>query len=267
MLPFSRATFKEFHFALTLKKPEKEDFLITIHKYSFKVDRFQENYNEKLLSFGFSRGKNFFVIEKSNIPSNENNYHNIISQKISEKERFIAGVAKSVNEWDKATQFCSLCGKNLLYHNKESAKFCENCNTLYFPKLNPAVIVAIKKENKILLTRKKEWKANRYGIVAGFIEYGETAEEAVIREVFEETALEITNLQYIASQFWPFPYQLMIGFHADYKKGEIKIDSLELEEAKWFDISNLPILPPEASIARYLVDEAIKSINAKTSLK
>jgi len=148
-------------------------------------------------------------------------------------------------------------GGSLLFSNKETAKVCSKCSFTVYPRLNPAVIVGVKKGPEILLTRKREWQRNRYGVVAGFIEYGESAEEAVNREVFEETGIEINNLKYITTQFWPFPYQIMIGFLADYSAGELKVDRCELEEAGWFHKDHLPGLPPATSISRFLIDTLI----------
>jgi NAD+ diphosphatase len=253
VIPFSREIFKNFNFHVKYSETDNNSIVVNINRYNFSFNHISKNLNRRLISFGYSDGQTFFVKETEHIESG-NDFRNIISKNISEKERFIAGVAKAVLTWNNNTKFCSSCGNILTFHKTESAKYCEKCKSLFFPKLNPAIIVVIKKENSILLTRKKEWKQDRFGIVAGFIEYGESAEEAVIREVFEETNLKIKNLNYVASQFWPFPYQLMLGFKAEYKSGNLNIDSNELEEAQWFNIENLPILPPKASIARYLID-------------
>lgn len=106
----------------------------------------------------------------------------------------------------------------------------------------------------MLLTRKANWVAGRYGLVAGFVEPGECLEETVVREVMEETGIVVKNIRYVGSQSWPFPSQIMTGFVADYAGGEIQVDMTELEDARWFSRDELPLLPARRSIARFLLD-------------
>jgi NAD+ diphosphatase len=114
--------------------------------------------------------------------------------------------------------------------------------------------VLVKRGNELLLTRKAEWPLGRYSLVAGFLDLGESLEECAIREVREETGIEITNVRYVGSQNWPFPAQLMAGFVADYAGGEIVVEHSELEDARWFHLDALPPLPPSRSIARWIID-------------
>jgi NAD+ diphosphatase len=109
----------------------------------------------------------------------------------------------------------------------------------------------------LLLARKAGWPEGRYGLVAGFLDFGENLEEAVVREVREETGVEVCGARYLGSQCWPFPSQLMAGFTAEYVSGEVCVDTLELEDARWFSVESLPNLPPKRSIARYLIDEHV----------
>ena len=118
------------------------------------------------------------------------------------------------------------------------------------------MIVAVRRPGEILLTRKREWAPNRYSLVAGFLDPGECLEEAVAREVQEETGIQVTNIRYAGSQCWPFPSQVMTGFTADYAGGEVVVEEKELEDAGWFPLDALPDLPPKRSIARYLIDGA-----------
>lgn len=108
------------------------------------------------------------------------------------------------------------------------------------------------------MTRKQEWPPGRYSLVAGFLDFGESLEECAIREVREETGIEIENVRYVGSQNWPFPAQLMAGFVADYAGGEIKVDISELEDARWFAFDALPSLPPKRSIARHIIDSCAR---------
>jgi NAD+ diphosphatase len=116
------------------------------------------------------------------------------------------------------------------------------------------VIVLIKDGERILLTRKSFWAKGRYGLVAGFVDIGESFEAAVQREIREEVGVEVTDIRYVASQYWPFPSQLMVGFVATYDGGELRVDHTELEDARWFPLRELPDLPGKHSIARFILD-------------
>ncbi len=165
-----------------------------------------------------------------------------------------AGHAFQIIHWDRMHQFCGKCGAPAKHASNERAKICPDCEAVYYPKINPAVIVAIRKGNKLLLARNKKRKQGFFSVLAGFVEPGETLEECVAREVREETGIEVKNIKYFASQPWPFPNALMIGFTADYASGEIKIDNYEIAEAAWFMPDNLPTIPGRISIARKLID-------------
>ena len=112
----------------------------------------------------------------------------------------------------------------------------------------------VKRGHELLMARKTEWPAGRYGLVAGFLDFGESLEECAVREVREETGIEICNVRYVASQNWPFPAQLMAGFVAEYASGDICVDPKELEDARWFHVDDLPRLPGRRSIARWLIE-------------
>ncbi len=172
-----------------------------------------------------------------------------------------AGHAFQIVHWDRMHQFCGKCGAPAEHASSERAKICPDCDAVYYPKINPAVIVAIRKKNKLLLARNKKRKLGFFSVLAGFVEPGETLEECVAREVREETGIEIKNIKYFASQPWPFPNALMIGFAADYAGGEIKVDNHEIAEAAWFTPDNLPTIPGRISIARKLIDSFIDEQN------
>jgi NAD+ diphosphatase len=155
---------------------------------------------------------------------------------------------------DHNSRCCSRCGGKMARILDSSGKKCCTCGALHFPHIHPCVIVLVRRGDEVLLVRKSEWADGRYGLVAGFLDQGECLEEAVVREVLEETGIRVQNLRYIGSQSWPFPSQLMAGFVADYAGGEIVVEEKELEDARWFAITDLPALPPKRSIARYLID-------------
>lgn len=165
--------------------------------------------------------------------------------------------------WDKVSRFCGQCGALLTPHFDRAEKKCKHCDHTFFPYFSPAVMVLIEHEGKLLLARSKHFRPLFYSALAGFLEVGETAEQAAHREVFEETGLKIKNLRYFSSQTWPFPNSFMIAFKAEYASGELSMDPLEIEDAKWFDPKELPLLPPSPSIARGLIDEVLKEITEK----
>ena len=166
----------------------------------------------------------------------------------------LGGLARQILYWHKNSLFCSSCGTAQQWLPGEWGKLCAECNSHHFPHIHPCVIVIVRRPGEILMTRKAEWPEGRYSLVAGFLDIGECLEEAVVREVKEETGVNIENVRYIGSQSWPFPSQLMTGFVADYVDGEIVIEEKELEDARWFAVDDLPDLPPKRSISRYLID-------------
>ncbi len=138
-------------------------------------------------------------------------------------------------------------------------KQCPTCGLTHYPRLAPAVIMLITRGHELLLSRAYHHPPSRYAVQAGFVEVGETLEEAVRREIREEVGLEINNIRYFGSQPWPFPSQLMIAFTAEYAGGELKINyaEAELEDAGWYTVDNLPPLPSVNSIARQMIEAFI----------
>ena len=170
----------------------------------------------------------------------------------------LAGRAIQIVHWHREHRFCGRCGTAMIDRRTELARKCPNCNFISYPRLSPAVIMSVIRDDHILLARSPHFTAGMYSTLAGFVEPGETLEEAVCREVFEEVALTVDNVRYVASQPWPFPHSLMIGFTSTYRSGEIRVDSKELEDAQWFSPSALPLLPSKISISRLLIDHFLK---------
>lgn len=165
--------------------------------------------------------------------------------------------------WDRTSRFCSQCGAKIESGADMLGKECPVCGFISFPRISPAVIVLVEREDKILLGRAGRFKEDLYSVIAGFVEPGETLEEVVRREVKEETGIDVEDIRYFGSQPWPFPDSLMIGFTAQYAGGEIKIDGEEIVDAKWFDAGNLPNIPGKISIARSLIDWFIEKHSKK----
>ena len=164
-----------------------------------------------------------------------------------------AGKCHELLYWDQNTKYCGVCG-GLMHFDTDISKKCEHCGKEIWPQLATAIIVLIRKDNEVLLVHANSFRDDHYGLVAGFVETGETLEEAVYREVMEETGLHITNLRYFGSQPWPYPCGLMVGFTADYDSGKIHLQRSELSKGSWFDKDHLPHIPEKLSIARQLLD-------------
>jgi NAD+ diphosphatase len=166
----------------------------------------------------------------------------------------LAGRALQIIDWDRTHQFCSRCGRPTEEKDDETAKICTSCGCMSFPVASAAIIVAVTRDERILLARASRFPENMYSVLAGFVEPGESLEECVRREIREEVGIEVTNIRYFGSQSWPFPNSLMIGFTADHEAGEIKVDGKEIVDAGWFPADHLPQIPGKISIARRLID-------------
>ncbi len=172
--------------------------------------------------------------------------------------------ALGIINWDRNSQFCSRCGTKIESGFDMLGKECSNCGFISFPRISPAVIVLIEKDNMALLARAGRFKENLYSVIAGFVEPGETLEDTVRREVKEETGIDVKDVRYFGSQPWPFPDSLMIGFTARYAGGEIRIDGEEVVDARWFQAGDLPEIPGKISIARSLIDWFIEKNSQKS---
>ena len=155
--------------------------------------------------------------------------------------------------WDRNRRFCPACGTPLR-RNTEISKICPKCGSELFPSLSPAVLVLVRRDDKALLVHARNFKRPFFGLVAGFVETGESLEECVAREVKEETSLDIKNIRYFGSQSWPFPFNMMIGFTADYAGGEIRFADEELSEGRFFGRDEVPELATPPSLARTMID-------------
>lgn len=171
----------------------------------------------------------------------------------------MATLAMHLVHWDRTHLFCSRCGSPIEDRRDVRAKECSQCGLLVFPRISPAVIVLVKKKDEILLARSGRFERGLFSVLAGFVEPGETLEDAVAREVREEVGISISHITYFGSQPWPFPDSLMVGFTAEYSEGDLHIDGEEIVEAGWYGIGNLPTIPDKISIARKLIDSFIAS--------
>lgn len=169
----------------------------------------------------------------------------------------LAGRAIQILDFDRTHQFCGRCSGWTVQGPDELSRKCTRCGTVYHPRLSPAAIVLVRRgDDEILLARSPGFPKGMYSVLAGFVEPGESIEETISREVLEEVGVEVENVRYFGSQPWPFPHSLMIGFTADYA-GEIEPQAGEIEDAGWYRLDALPMLPPRVSIARAMIDEFV----------
>ena len=167
----------------------------------------------------------------------------------------IAGRAAQILHWERRSHFCSHCGGGLVRIPDGWGKRCPSCGDEHFPHIHPCIIVLVRRGTDLLLIRNAAWNTGRFSLVAGFLDFGESLEECVQREVREEAGIEITNIRYVGSQCWPFPSQQMIGFLADYAGGNVMPDGVEVVEAGWFHEDALPMSPGgKRSISRWILD-------------
>ena len=172
---------------------------------------------------------------------------------LSQDAYAMAGKCHELVYWNQRTRFCGHCASPLEL-GKGLYKECPSCGQLFWPTLSTAIIVLISRGEEVLLVRSRDFRGNYYGLVAGFVETGESLEAAIRREVNEETSLEIQDITYFGSQPWPYPCGLMVGFMAKYKSGELRLQDCELAAGGWFHYTKLPEIPQEMSIARKLID-------------
>lgn len=182
---------------------------------------------------------------------------------INEFER--ASRALQLLQWRRSHLFCSRCGANTVQHPTEYAMVCPACHYSQYPRLQPCVIVAITKDYdtnhpSILLARSPRFTIPMFSLIAGFVEVGETLEQAVAREVKEEVGIDIKNIRYMSSQPWPFPSNIMIGFQAEYAGGELVLQEDEIVEAAFYSFDQLPLLPPKGSIANRMIEKIVGGI-------
>jgi NAD+ diphosphatase len=166
----------------------------------------------------------------------------------------VAGRAVQIVAWDRDHAFCGRCGAPTALSKTERARRCEACNLSFWPRVAPAVIMLVRRGREALLARSGRFPLPFFSTLAGFVEPGESLEDAVARELLEEVGVEIDLPRYFGSQPWPFPNSLMLGFTANYIGGEVRPDGEEIVEAGWYTPEALPLVPPPFSIARRLID-------------
>ena len=190
----------------------------------------------------------------------EENFHTLFElYEINHEEYQIASKAVLIRDWYKNHQYCGRCGEKTVMHKKDMMLLCPECGQMHYPRIAPAIIVAINNSGKLLMAKHSYHKVLKYTLLAGFVEPGENIEEAVKREVKEEVGIKIKNIRYVKSQSWPFPNSLMLGFNADYESGEIIVDGEEIIDAKWFKPEEIEKPPSDISISSWLINNYIQT--------
>ncbi|WP_130833282.1 NAD(+) diphosphatase [[Erwinia] mediterraneensis] len=169
----------------------------------------------------------------------------------------LAGRGVQLAEFYRSHRWCGYCGHEMNSSQHEFACLCGHCHQRYYPQIAPCIIVAIRRGDEILLANHVHHRNAVYTVLAGFVEVGETLEQAVAREVMEESNVRVKNIRYVTSQPWPFPHSLMMAFTADYESGDLQHDGKELKDAGWFRYDALPMLPPVGTVARRLIEDTV----------
>lgn len=175
----------------------------------------------------------------------------------------VAGRAVQLATFAATHRFCGRCGQPTHRVPGEHCVRCVACELSAYPRIAPAIIVLVRRGEQALLGRSARFPNGMYSTLAGFVEPGESLEQTIVREVREESGVDVGNVRYFGSQPWPFPHSLMVGFTAEHQSGEIAVDGTEIVDARWFSIDDLPLIPPKPSIARRLIDAWIRDVRAE----
>lgn len=169
---------------------------------------------------------------------------------------YAIGMGKQLSDWYQKNRFCGRCGAPMGLSEIERAHICPNCGNLVYPRISPVVIVGVTDGNRLLLTKYADRPFKGYALVAGFMELGETPEDTVVREVYEETGLKVRNVRYYGSQPWPYPDSLLLGFYADvYDSTEVHLLDGELKEGIWFERQDVPQQASRLALTANMIED------------
>lgn len=233
----------------------QELYLDSGKKLPENLNDFEDNF---CLYIGEYEKRKAFVV---NVNGDESFYDLRKVYEIDHDLYHIAGKAVLVNDWYMSHRFCGRCGTPTQLDEKDMMLKCPSCGQNHYPRIAPAIIVAIRNDDELLMAKHSYHDNIRYALIAGFVEPGESIEEAVHREVSEEVGIKIKNLKYMKSQSWPFPNSLMLGFTAEYKSGDIKVDGDEILKAKWFKKDDIIRYGSDISISDWLIQNFIDSFD------
>lgn len=244
-----------------MKKEEDTFFLPTVNELEHSRMESQNSFQEvidRLEYLGQYKKEHYYgayvAKEVSLLDPFEWMEMNELTRRIGDAVFFtIAGNANHILHWRKSNQFCGCCGEKTKHKEDERAMVCTNCGNVVYPRISPATITAVFRGDEILLAHNRNFRNDMHSLIAGFVEPGETLEQCVAREIFEEVGIRVKNIQYFSSQPWPFPDSLMLAFTAEYESGEIKEDQTEITHASWYLGDQLPEIPGMDSVAGRLI--------------
>ncbi len=208
---------------------------------------------------GYQGDTSYFAVQVKSTDSHEFGALRSLFASMDQWMMPLAGRAQQVIDWYNQHQICGRCGEQLAPHPVDRAMVCADCHLIQYPRLSPSIIVLVHREDEVLLARNHRFPPGMYSTLAGFVEPGESIEETLHREVFEEVGVRVRNLSYQGSQPWPFPNSLMLGFHAEYDSGDIRCQEEEIADAQWFSVRDLPHIPGRMAISRWLIDSYLLS--------
>ena len=241
-----------FRGAEILMRLDENDQFVPVPDDDPLIDKLDQ---EKTHYLGELAGRHVFASEISNTGIEEKTLGlRALFGRIDRLTFNVASRAVQVLNWHQSHQFCGRCGGRNIPHERDRAMVCRNCRLHVYPRLSPSIIVLVHREDEVLLARNHRFPEGMYSTLAGFVEPGETIEQTVHREVFEEVGLQISPPQFMGSQSWPFPDSLMLGFHAEYAGGDIFCQEDEIADAQWFPLGDLPAIPGKMAISRWLID-------------
>ena len=207
-------------------------------------------------------GKDIYAVDASNSTNDFNiGYESLIEYDLRHllaisqpNDIVLMGRANQLLHWVRSNKYSGYSGKLNRFNEKEQAMYCTATSSMIYPQIAPCVLAMIIKGDEILLARNNLFAEGLFSVLAGFVEVSESAEETVEREVMEEVGIKVKNIEYVGSQPWPFPSQLMLGYKCEYESGEIVIDENEIVEANWYKVDNLPYVPPTTSLSGKLIN-------------
>ena len=208
------------------------------------------------------QAENVWLIRESR-PDNMGSVRQLIDEDVGLFQMVGRGV--QLAEFYRSHRWCGYCGHEMHLSKGEFACLCHHCRERYYPQIAPCIIVAIRRGDEILLANHARHRNSIYTVLAGFVEVGETLEQAVAREVMEESNVRVKNVRYVTSQPWPFPHSLMMAFMAEYEGGDLQHDGKELLDAGWYRYDDLPLLPPPGTVARRLIEDTVALCRASAS--
>jgi NAD+ diphosphatase len=208
------------------------------------------------------QGENVWLVRESR-PDSMGSVRQLIDEDVGLFQ--IAGRGVQLAEFYRSHRWCGYCGHEMHLSKREFACLCNHCRERYYPQIAPCIIVAIRRGDEILLANHARHRNNIYTVLAGFVEVGETLEQAVAREVMEESNVRVKNVRYVTSQPWPFPHSLMMAYMAEYDGGDLQHDGKELLDAGWYRYDDLPLLPPPGTVARRLIEDTVALCRASAA--